>query len=82
MVTPADRASRGLVRLTLVITADRYQALLDAIRQLPGTAITEERLAVIGREVPLGSPGSLRRIAHASPVKATLMPLVITILPR
>jgi anti-sigma factor RsiW len=82
MVTPADRASRGLVRLTLVITADRYQALLDAIRQLPGTAVTEERMAVIGREVPLGSPGSLRRIAHASPVKATLMTLVITILPR
>jgi Putative zinc-finger len=84
MVTPADRASHGLVRLTLAITADRYQALLEAIRQLPGTAVAEERMAIIGREVPLGSPGSLRRIAHAHApsAKATLMTLVITILPR
>jgi hypothetical protein len=82
MVTPADRTSHGLVRLTLAITADRYQALLDAIRQLPGTVVTEERMAIIGREVPLGSPVSLRRIAQAQPAKATLMTLVITILPR
>ncbi|HSF30566.1 MAG TPA: zf-HC2 domain-containing protein [Candidatus Tectomicrobia bacterium] len=82
MVTPADRASHGLVRLTLAITADRYQALLAAIHQLPGTAVTEERMAIIGREMPLGSPVSLRRIAHAQPARATLMTLVMTILPR
>jgi hypothetical protein len=82
MVTPADRAAWGSVRLTLSITADRYQALLEAIRQLSGTAVTEERLAIIGRELPVGSPGSLWRIDHAPPAKATLMTLVITILPR
>jgi anti-sigma factor RsiW len=83
MVTPADRgASRGSVRLTLSITADRYQVLLDAIRQLSGIAVTEERMAIIGREPPLGSPGALWRIGHAQPATATLMTLVITILPR
>jgi hypothetical protein len=82
MVTPAGRASRGPVQLTLSITADRYQTLLDAIRQLSGTAVAEERMAIIGRELPLGSPGSLWRIGHAQPAKATLMTLVITILPR
>jgi hypothetical protein len=82
MVTPAGRASRGPVRLSLSIAVDRYQALLDAIRQLPGTAVTEERMALIGRELPLGSPGSLWRIEHAQPAKAPLMTLVITILPR
>jgi hypothetical protein len=82
MVTPAGRASRGPVRLSLSIAVDRYEALLDAIRQLPGTAVTEERMAIIGRELPLGSPGSLWRIEHAQPAKAPLMTLVITILPR
>jgi hypothetical protein len=82
MVTPAGRASRGPVRLTLSIEADRYEALLDAIRQLPGTAVTEERMAIIGRELPLGSSVSLWRVEHAQPAKAPLMTLVITILPR
>jgi len=38
------------VRLTLSITADRYQTFLEAIRQLSGTTVTEERMASIGRE--------------------------------
>jgi hypothetical protein len=82
MITPAGRASRGPVRLTLAITADRYQALLDAVRQLQGTAVSEERMAIIGRELPLGSPGSWWRMEHAQPAKAMLMTLDITILPR
>jgi hypothetical protein len=82
MVTPADRTSHGIVRLTLAITADRYQALLEAIHQLPGTAVTEERMASVGRDVLQWSPGHLRRVVHAQPAKAALMTLIITILPR
>jgi anti-sigma factor RsiW len=82
MVTPAGRASRGPVQLTLSITVDRYQALLNAIRQLPGTAVTEERMAIIGREPRLGSRGPVWRIEHAQTPRTPLVTLVITILPR
>jgi Putative zinc-finger len=82
MVTPAGRTSRARVNLTLSITTDRYQALLDAIHQLPGTAVTEERLAIIGRDLPLGSLVSFQRIEHPQAARAPLMTLVITILPR
>jgi hypothetical protein len=70
------------VRLTLAITADGYQTLLDAVRQLQGTAVTDERMAIIGRELPLGSPSSWWRMEHAQPAKTILMTLDITILPR
>jgi hypothetical protein len=82
MITPAGRALRGPVRLTLAITDDRYQSLLDAVRQLPGTAVSEERMAIIGRELPLESPGSRWRMDHVQPAKAMPMTMVITILPR
>jgi hypothetical protein len=82
MVTPAARTSRGPVRVTLSIAADRYQTLLDAIREVPGTAITEERTGVIGRDLPPGETASLRFIEHSRAAKTPVMPLVITILPR
>jgi Putative zinc-finger len=82
MVTPAARASRGPVRVTLSITADRYQRLLDAIREVPGTTITEERMAIIGRDLPPGETASLRLTEHSQATKTPVMPLVITILPR
>jgi len=82
MITPAGRALRSPVRLTLAITDDRYQSLLDAVRQIPGTAVTEERIAIVGREVPLESPGSRWRMDYAQAAKAVPMTLIITILPR
>ena len=82
MVTPADHTSRGVVGLTLAITADRYQTFLEAIRQISGTTVTEERMAIIGRELPLALSGSLRRIDHSHVAKAPPMTLVITILRR
>jgi hypothetical protein len=82
MVTPAGHASRRPVQLALSIAPDRYQSLLDAIRQLPGTAVTEERMAIIGRELPAGAPGSPWRIEPSQPAKAPLLTMVITILPR
>jgi hypothetical protein len=82
MVTPAGRTSRGPVKVALSIAADRYQTLLDAIRQVPGSTVTEERMAVIGRELPAGATPSLWRIEHTPAAKIPLMTLVITILPR
>jgi hypothetical protein len=82
MVTPTARASRGPVRVTLSIPADHYQTLLDAIREVPGTTITEERLAIIGHDLPSGETASLRLIDHSRATKTPVLPLVITILPR
>jgi len=82
MITPADRTSRGVVRLTLSITADHYQTFLEAIRQLSGTTVTEERMAIIGRELPQVSSGSLWRVEHSQVAKTPELPLVITILRR
>jgi hypothetical protein len=82
MVTPAGRTSRGPVKIALSISAGRYQALLDAIRRVPGTTVTEERMVALGRELPLGSTAFLWRIEHPPATQAPLMTLVITILPR
>jgi hypothetical protein len=82
MITPADRALREAVRLTLSIAADHYQTLLDTIRQLPETTLTEERMAVIGRELSLESSGSLWRIDHVPATDTPQLTLVITILRR
>jgi hypothetical protein len=82
MITPANRALRGTVKLTLAIAANHYQALLDTIRQLPDTTLTEERMAVIGAEGSLGSSGSLRYIEHAPATEIPQLILVITILRR
>lgn len=82
MVTPAGRTSRGPVKVTLSIAADRYQTLIDAIRQVPGATVTEERMAIISRELSLGSTASLWRVEHAQVTKASPVTLVITILPR
>jgi hypothetical protein len=79
MVTTADRHSQGVVGLTLAITADRYQTLLEAIRRLAGIAITAERMAIIGRELPLASSSSLQRVEHAHVANTPQMTLVITI---
>jgi hypothetical protein len=82
MITPAGRTSRTPVRLSLSIRSDGYQTLLDAIRQLPGTAVSDERFVSSGRELPLGSYVSLWRVEHAQPAKAPPMTLLLTILPR
>jgi hypothetical protein len=82
MITPADRSLRGTVRLALSIAANHYQALLDAIRQLPETSLTEERMAMIGRELSLGSSDALWRIEPAGSIPTPQMTLVITILRR
>ena len=82
MITPADQTSRGVVRLTFSITADRYQTFLDAIRQLAGTTVTEERMAIIGRELPQASSGLLWRIEPAQVAKTPQMTVVMTIVRR
>ena len=82
MITSADRTSWRSVELTISIAADRYQMLLDAIRQLAGTTVTEERMAIIGRELPLASSGSLWRVEHSQMAKTSQVTLVIAILPR
>jgi hypothetical protein len=82
MVTPADRTSRGVVEFTLAITADRYQTFLEAISQLSGITVAEERMAIIGREWPPAPSGSLWRIDHSQLAKTPPMTLVITILRR
>jgi hypothetical protein len=82
MVTPADRPSPGVVRLTLSITPDRYPMFLEAIRQLSGTTVSEERLAIVGREFPQASPGTLRRVERTQVAKPPPMTLVMSILRR
>jgi hypothetical protein len=82
MVTPADRNAPGAAELTLSITADRYQTLLEAIRRLSGITVAEERMAIIGRELPLASSGSLWRVEHSPVAHTPQMTLVITILRR
>ena len=82
MVTPADRTSRGVVELTLSINADRYPTFLEAIRQLSGATVTEERMAIIGRELPLAPSGSLWRVQHSQVAKTPQMTVVITVLRR
>lgn len=82
MVTPADQTSRGVVRLTFSITADRYQTFLEAIRHLAGTTLTEERMAIIGRELPQASSGLLWRIEHSQVAKTPQMTVVMTIVRR
>jgi hypothetical protein len=82
MITPANHTSRGVVELTLSIAADRYQSFLEAIHQLSGTAVVEERMAIIGRELPQASSGFLWRIDHSQAAKTPPMTLVITILRR
>jgi hypothetical protein len=82
MATPADRTTRGPVKVTFSLAAPRYQALLDAIRQLPDTSVVEERLAFIGRELSPGSAGTFRRLEYTPAATTPEMTLVITILPR
>jgi len=82
MVTPAGYASRGPVKVTLTLGAERYQALLEAIRQLPGTQLTEERMTFISRELRPTPGGSLRHLDYAQTSMTPQMTLVITILPR
>jgi len=82
MITPAGHTTQGPVRMTLAIAANRYHTLLETIRQIPGTLVTEERMAIIGREVPLEGAASLRRIEHAQTTSSPTMTLVITVFPR
>jgi hypothetical protein len=82
MVTTADRTSRGVVRLTLSITADRYPTFLEALRQLAGVTIAEERLAIIGREIAQAPAGSPWRVGHLQVAKTPQLILVMTILRR
>jgi anti-sigma factor RsiW len=82
MVTPADRTSRGIVRLIVSITADRYPMFLEGIRQLAGTTISEERMAIIGRELSQTPPGALWRVDHSRVAKTPQLTLVMTILRR
>lgn len=82
MITPAGHTIQGPVRMTLAIAADRYHTLLDTIRQIPGTLVTEERMAIIGREMPLVGTASLRQIEQAQTTNIPSMTLVITVFPR
>jgi hypothetical protein len=82
MITPTNRTPRGTVRLTLSIAASHYQALLDTIRQLPDTTLTEERMAVIGGEGSLGASASLRYIEHTPATAIPQLTMVISILRR
>jgi hypothetical protein len=82
MATPTDQTTRGPVKVTFSLAATRYQAFLDAIRQLPDTAVVEERMAFIGRELSPGSAGTFRRLEYAPAATTPQMTMVITILPR
>jgi hypothetical protein len=82
MVTPADRTARGMVRLTVAITADRFPMLLESIRLLSGTTVTEERIAIVGREFPQGSSGTLWSVGHTQGAKTAPLTVVMTILRR
>jgi hypothetical protein len=82
MVNSAGHASRGPVRMTLTLGADRYQGLLEAIRQLPGTQVTEERVTFISHEPRPAPGGSLWRLNDPQPSLTSQMTLVLTILPR
>jgi hypothetical protein len=81
MATPAARASRGPVRVTVTLPAERYQALQEGIAQLPGIAVVEERAAFIGRELLPAAGGSLWR-PDSSAATPPHLTLAITILPR
>jgi hypothetical protein len=82
MITPADRASRGVVRLAFVILPERYPTLLERLRQLSGTTLVEERLAVVSRELPQASSPFLQRVEHTPVVDSPQLILVTTILRR
>ena len=82
MMNSEDRPARGPVRVTVSLTADHYQALLEAIRELPGITVAEERIAFIGRELPQEAAASLWRLQHAQPIVAPKLTLEIAILPR
>ncbi len=82
MATPAARKARGPVNVTFSLPASRYQALLDAVRQLPNTSVAEERMAFFGREWSPGAAGGLRHLNYAQATTPPQMTLVITILPR
>jgi hypothetical protein len=82
MVTPAERASRGPAKVALTLEPDRYQPLIEAIRQLPDTQVTEERMTFISRGLRPASGGSLWRLDVSQTSMASQMTLVITILPR
>jgi len=76
------RVSRGAVHVTLSLAPDRYQSLIDAIRQLPDTTVAEEHLTVPSPEPGEGpSPFTFR----PEPLRGLPSPrstLTITILPR
>jgi hypothetical protein len=82
MATPAGRAARGPVKVTFVMAANGYQALLDAIRRLPNTSMVEERVAFIGRELSPGSAGAFQRLDYAQGATPPPMTSAIIILPR
>jgi hypothetical protein len=82
MVTPAGLAARGPAQVAITVAAHRYQALLDAIQQLPDTSLVEERLGVAGRELSPGSAVAFRPFEYAPAATPSHMTLIITILPR
>jgi hypothetical protein len=82
MITPAGHTSRGPVRITLSVGAERYQGLLEAIRQLPGAQVTEERMLFIGRELRPAASGALWRLNYPQPSMTPQTTVVLTILPR
>jgi hypothetical protein len=82
MVNSENRAARREVTVTVSLTADRYQALLEAVRKLPGITVAEERVAFSRRELLQEPAASLRQLERAQPAAAPKLTLVITILPR
>lgn len=78
----ASRASRVPMKLVLSFAPDRYQALLEAIRQLPSAVVAEERMALIGDELWLGPSPSPLQAGQPQEIVVQRSTLVITILPR
>jgi hypothetical protein len=82
MVTSARRASRGSVEVTLSVTAERYQALIEALRQLSGAQVIEEGMPSASREQRPASSGFPWRLDYAQTSMTPQTTLVITVQPR
>jgi hypothetical protein len=82
MATSAGRASRGSVEVTLSVAAERYQVLLEALRQLSGTQVIEERMPSASREQRPASRGSFWHLDYAQTSMTPQTTLVVTVQPR
>ncbi len=79
---PMGSAVQGPLKVTISLPAEHYQPLLEAIRQLPGTIVAEERILRVGRELWQGMGSSPWRAEYPQETAVPQFTLVITILPR